>query len=253
MRITTQQGEAILSVDDWFLKAPPKKGALQWQDYRSAKELARSWFRSPLASPPQELLRWMQDSFPSEAATLTEAHPEYVIRLDDYPGEHRNADLVILGTLGPKKLFISMEAKADEPFGDLIGEYFDSRIAVPRSKAPARIAALVRAIFNSELDAGIRPLRYQLLHAVAATLIEAQQRGAEVAAFLVHEFLSTRLQPDKVLRNHLDWQSFVARLARDQAAPVQAGRTIGPIFVAGGGLVPSTIPLYLGKIQSNLE
>ena len=40
-----KSGHEILSVEDWFKYAPPKKGELQWKDKRSAKELAQSWFQ----------------------------------------------------------------------------------------------------------------------------------------------------------------------------------------------------------------
>jgi hypothetical protein len=254
MRILNQRGEEIGSVEEWFLKAPPKKGALQWQDYRSAKQLAKSWFRLPLASPPHELVQFLQRSFPSQEVHLADAYAEYVVRLDDFKGEQRNADLIVLGGIGSNRVLISIEAKADEPFGDqLVGKYFDSRSAVPRSQVPARIAGLVRAVFNSDLDAEIRRLRYQLIHSAAATLIEAQKRRAGVAVFLVHEFLSRHLRPHKVERNNSDWASFVARLVRDQAALANTDRAIGPIFVAGGGFVPSCIPLYKGKFHSILE
>jgi hypothetical protein len=254
MRISNQRGEEIVSVDDWLLKAPPKRGDKQWKDYRSAKELAKSWFRSPPASPPRELMEFLQHSFPSRKVILTEAVPELVIPLDNYAGEHRNADLVISGALGSEKLLISVEAKADEAFGDqLVGAYFDARLAVPKSNVPARITGLVRALFGSDLEAEIRGLRYQLLHSAAATLIEAQKQGAHVAVFLVHEFLSSRLKPKNVQRNQCDWNSFVTKLFRNQAPPATTEpRMIGPLSVPGGGLVPSSIPLYVGKIQSRL-
>ena len=48
--------------------------------------------------------------------------------LDDFKGEHGNCDLVVLCRSGnATKLPINIEAKADEPFGDTIGEYYDRK------------------------------------------------------------------------------------------------------------------------------
>lgn len=68
---------------------------------------------------------------------------------------------------------INVEAKADEPFGDTtVGAYYD-RTADSRSNVPARIRQLSLALFGRVPDDATRGLRYQLLHAAAATLIEA--------------------------------------------------------------------------------
>src|ERR1700730_921892 len=48
-------GHDIRSIDDWFQWAPPKMRERQWEDGRSAKELARCWLRNGAASPPEDL------------------------------------------------------------------------------------------------------------------------------------------------------------------------------------------------------
>ena len=253
VRIFSKSGQEILSVEDWFAKAPPKQGARHWKDYRSAKELANSWFIAPTASPPEELLSFLRRSFPTGDLDLTDAYPECVIPLDRFGGEHRNTDLVILGTTGTRKLLVSIEAKADEPFGDhFVGEYYDRRQAVPGSNVPARIAALTRALFNTEPDFRTRSLRYQLLHATAGTLIEARRRRAEVAVLLVHEFISVHLDHAKLVSNQNDWQAFIAALEGDHGTDLATDHAIGPVTVCGGEYVPSDIPLYLGKVQTFL-
>ena len=80
-----------------------------------------------------------------------EGKPECVIRLDDFSGEHRNCDLVVLCNVGAKRMVINVEAKADEPFGDVIGEYFD-RKAGSGSNVPERIRQLSQALFGREPD-----------------------------------------------------------------------------------------------------
>ena len=58
-----KSGHEILSVEDWLKYAPPKKGELQWKDKRSAKELARSWFRNGTPNPPDELVALSEEKF----------------------------------------------------------------------------------------------------------------------------------------------------------------------------------------------
>jgi hypothetical protein len=89
MRIFGKNGDEILSVDDWFAKAPPKQGIRHWKDYRSAKELAKSWFRAPNATPPEEMLLFLRRLFPAGEVILTDAYPECIVALDDFGGEQR--------------------------------------------------------------------------------------------------------------------------------------------------------------------
>ena len=74
--LRSQDGKPIQSVDDWFRFAPPKRGAEQWRDGRSAKELARAWFRCPEASPPAELNRLLASHPALNGLVVEEAVPE---------------------------------------------------------------------------------------------------------------------------------------------------------------------------------
>jgi hypothetical protein len=114
-----KSGHEIRSIDDWFKWAPPKMGARQWKDGRSAKELARSWVCKGYACPPEEMRLLLEGTF-GTSLTFDEAKPECIIQLDDFQGEHRNCDLVVLCTAGTQRIAINVEAKADEPFGDTV-------------------------------------------------------------------------------------------------------------------------------------
>src|SRR4029077_6404491 len=107
MRIN-KSGHEIRSVEDWFRYAPPKMRERQWKDKRSAKELAKSWFRNGTPNPPVELVALMEARF-GTAVTFDEAEPECIIELDDFVGEHRNCDLVVLCNVGAKRLVINVE------------------------------------------------------------------------------------------------------------------------------------------------
>jgi hypothetical protein len=253
-----KSGHEIRSVEDWFKYAPPKKGELQWKDKRSAKELAQSWFRDGTPKPPDELRALLEAKF-GTGIIFDEAKPECIIELDDLGGEHRNCDLVVLCNVGAKRMVISVEAKADEPFSDLIGKYYDQRAApspdgLPsRSNVPARIRQLSQALFGREPDEAIRRLRYQLLHAAAATLIGAKENGAGVGLFLIHEFHSASLNRDKLTQNATDWENFVHAFPELATVRIEGNQILGPVSIAGGGRVPHTVPMHLGKLVSELR
>jgi hypothetical protein len=246
-----KNGHEIRSIGDWFKWAPPRMGARQWKDGRSAKELARSWFRVESASPPEELRLLLERAF-GTSLTFDEAKPECIIQLDDFQGEHRNCDLVVLCTAGTGRIATNIEAKADEPFGDTIGMYYDRKVNLP-SNAPARIRQLSMALFGRAPDETIRRLRYQLLHAAAATLIEAGANKAEFGLFLVHEFRCPPLSEKKLTQNSTDWENFVHVFPELAGARVEKNQIIGPVSVPGGGRVPRSVPLYLGKLVTALK
>jgi len=250
MRIN-KSGHEIRSVEDWFRYAPPKMGERQWKDKRSAKELARSWFRKEFACPPEEMRLLLERAFRTEIA-FDEAKPECIIELDDFVGEHRNCDLVVLCNVGAKRMVINVEAKADEPFGDVIGEYYDRKTG-SGSNVPCRIQQLSETVFGRVPDEAIRKLRYQLLHAAAATLIEAAANGAELGLLLVHEFRSTSLNRNKLMQNGTDWENFVHAFPELATARIEENQILGPVSVPGGGRVPHSVPLHLGKLVTELK
>jgi hypothetical protein len=99
--------------------------------------------------------------------------------------------------------------------------------------------------FFEEKDTSL--LRYQLIHAVAGTLIEAVNQEAIQAVFVIHEFVPRRGKSAKAMENDNDLKSFVNLLSGDDQ---ETNRLIAPLFVPGGGKIPSDIPLYIGKIVS---
>jgi hypothetical protein len=233
---------------------------------------------------------------PREIATLLETHeltrdyapvlaiPECVTKLDSYAGEHRNHDLLVVGVAAGGNTLLAVEAKADESFGDhSVGDYLklcerreSDRLKraeeallggkrPPRpSNAARRIQELCTAIFGPAANGGLvadvaRPLRYQLIAALAGALIEARARRCAQAVLIVHEFLS---KPDparglrgtdhrRIARNVDAWRAFSLALTRDTRAA--EGKIAGPILVPGSPMVPSDIPALIGKTTRRLN
>jgi hypothetical protein len=246
MIVKNSNGDLILSVEDWFAHASPKKGSNQWKDYRSAKELAKSWFRPNM---PDELRNLLNSNPAFQGFVIDEAVPEYQIQLDRFGGEPRNADLLILGRCNDGPGWLTIEAKADEEFRPVECEYHREK-SNSKSNVPKRINNLVQAMFGKDsMDEKLGKLRYQLLHGAAATLIEAKKRKVKRAAFIIHEFLSSKTDPAKVLRNTNDWDYFCSLYGMKGAI----GTLSGPFEVAGGEFVQSNIPLFIGKASIALD
>jgi hypothetical protein len=242
----------IESVEDWFRLAPPKEGLRQWKDGRSAKELAKAWFPQPgTPQVPTDLITLL-NSHPDLINTdIVEGIPEHKIPLDNFRGETRNADLVLVGKRGDSKVSINVEAKADEPYDQMISDKLRS-VKNPRSKIPDRIDLLCQALFGEPPGSSLElpKLRYQLLTGCAGALIEALRIGAKVAVFVVHVFISGVVDDEKVRSNDMDYVRFLRCLWPAGCNNIADGVLIGPISVPGGRFVPSDVPLYVGKIKT---
>lgn len=249
-----RKGREIRSVDDWFALAPPKQGIRQWVDGRSAKELAKAWFPAP-GDPqvPAEIRSLLESRDETRGIVFEEGEPERVTDFDACGGEGRNADLVLWGHGPCGKTLASIEAKADEPFGDIAGEYVRMALARnPRSRVAERFALLCRGVLSvGPDDEGARSLRYQLLTAVAGAMTDAQQCGAEAVLFIVHEFVG-RTEEDKLNANADDLRRFARSLSRGRSESVSAGTLAGPFEVPGNEHFAGTQRLFIGKCRRSV-
>ncbi|MCJ7543597.1 MAG: hypothetical protein MUP47_03360 [Phycisphaerae bacterium] len=243
VRIQNAQGEDVLSIEDW---PRPKEPERQWKDGRSAKELARAWFRPSI---PKELVELLASCPETQGIQIDLAIPEKVTRLDNLRGEHRNHDLVLHAHMGRQRVVIGVEAKADEPFGSKTVSQCLKKAQGTRSRIPERVVRLCHALFGCEPEK-VGDLRYQLLTAVAGTLIEAGERHADMAIFLVHEFVTLKTTKDRHDANAADLDHFVTALG---ARGVKPGGLVGPFSVPGAGRVPSGIPLFIAKARVDLR
>lgn len=260
MKIIKNDSE-VRSVPDWFRLAPPAKGEKHWVDGRSAKELAKAWFPAP-GEPqvPAELTALLASSRSFGAVTLAQGEPEALVYFDDLGGKPRQCDLLITGTCSLGSVIVSVEAKADEPFGKLAGEELDNleRLlrqarhdeAKTRSHVPERVDRLAAALFGEQRTAVLK-IRYQLLYGAAAALSAAAGR-AQAAVFVVYEFRGSATNDRKLRQNQADLEQFVGLLTSGSVTAVKEGILIGPITVPGNAHVPGGIPLFIGKAVRRL-
>lgn len=254
MNISNKKGDTIGSVEDWYKYAPPKQGQRHWKDYRSAKELAKSWFRTGSPAIPCELKTLFNKKPELRDLGVQDVVAELPIHLDKFRGETRNTDLLLVGHVANLTTVVTIEGKADEPFGMIVADYLKKvEKAGKRSNLPDRIKILFESLFRCATAPELRQLRYQLIHAMAATLIEAKKRNARQAGFVIHEFLSKSTNPKNVARNAADFEAFRSLFGRANAnneAPYESWT--GPIYVPGGEFVPCNIPIFIGKVSIQL-
>lgn len=231
---------AIYSVEEWQHTCPPKGGDKQWKDGYSAKESAKAWFREGHLTLPREIGSLLESHENFQRFRLGTVTPEVCTRLDEYR-QGRNADAIVTGTSDGRRTLIAVEAKASESFGEEIETRFWS--ALDGTNVPERINGLAKAVFGRPvmlIDAELGALRYQLLHALAATVIEAQERNADQALFAVHYFPNSRREMQDTFS---DLRRFVRAL---NTGPDISPGTIVPVRLTGSSIVPKDLPLFVG-------
>lgn len=243
MVIKSINGTSISTVEEWFEHAPPAAKGLHWRDFKSAKELAKAWIRvAGKPEMPEELVGLLNSHPDTASMEINSAVAECRTELDSY-GKGRMHDLLVIGSIGKEKAIVSIEAKADESFGVTIGGRRKNNS--PNSNIEKRINGLANLLLG---NIEIEHLRYQLLHGIAAALIEARKQEGSMAIFAVHEFVSPETKAAKQRKNANDLNAFVSCL-RNTPVQLEYGTLIGPIVVPGN----SQIPLYIGKVKTEVR
>ena len=108
-----RKGNRVLtSLEEWERFAGPKS-AVQWQDYRSAKECARAWLeRNDSTRIPEELERVLTSHPDFGAIREWKAEPESPVAFDEYGGP-ANIDVLVSGRDDRGKFTMAVEAKAE--------------------------------------------------------------------------------------------------------------------------------------------
>jgi hypothetical protein len=218
-------------------------------------ELARAWTTGSGAADLASLL----GHEPATAGFVPEAAiAEAQTSFDSFRGGRRNHDLLVVGTAAAGRTVVAIEGKADESFGERVGQYSDAaqrRVRNgERTFAPDRLAGLLAAIVGrDDMDQELRSLRYQLFSAIAGTIAAATDHNAAQAVFVVHEFATTKTTDKKRRANAHDFAKFL-----DVVFPGVAGRRsgsswlIGPAHVPGSPRLSSDMPLFIGKLVTKV-
>lgn len=191
----------ITNVETWEIKAPPMGKSRQWVDGRSAKELAR-YMTKNYPQLPTEIESILKEFVRDDSEFDWAA--EYVTRFEPFGlgrGEGRNHDAFLYND----ELVIGIEGKADEPLGSqLIGEALKD--ATPNKVQ--RINGMIQMLFGGTPEAH-NDIRYQLVTAATATLLEATKKNVKKALLLVIVFNSSKCSEEKLERNNKDIDNFL--------------------------------------------
>jgi len=192
MLIESRGGERVANMADWE-KSVTKK---DWKPYRSAHALAGFVLNEEGA----EKIRRAVSAILNEPVCFNLATPELAIQFDKYGGP-RYHDLGIYGkTERGSTVFVGVEAKVDEPFGNSVKKRFKgaSPTAKQRIKGLWKQHALKSKIEESDI-------RYQLLYSTAGTV----DAGADISVFFVMAFQTCLYDEKMGERNYRDYMHFM--------------------------------------------
>ena len=227
----------IYDLDSWFKVAPPMGAEKQWRPGRSAMELAR-YMTANFPNVPVEIKNILSDFTTSDAEF--DWAGEYVTNFADYDlgrGEGRNHDAFMWNG----DVVVGIEGKADESLGSqLIGD----AIVNASGNKMHRIRGMIKMLFGDAPE-NHKDIRYQLVTATAATLLEAKERNVKNAVLLVLVFKKDGCYSEqKIAANNADIDSFLNEIS---AVPCDKYYSIPTEYGKENG-----INLYFKKIEFNI-
>lgn len=186
-----------------------KKSDKQWKEGRSACALAHFMCDNDGEQQLIEYVNKVLSSLNDSIDQFDQGAIEYENKFDGYRGNGRIQDLAIWGrTKHGKKVYVAVEAKVDESFGNTISEELKDAtkysIDHPSTNRINRINDLCETYLNSNNH---NELRYQLLYYLAGTISEPQQ---DIYIMLVIVFKEKdKYDEQKVENNKQDFDNFM--------------------------------------------
>jgi hypothetical protein len=203
------------------------KQELHWREGRSAKLLMDQWFAA--GGLPASIRAVLDTAGPFSGATMLEGWPERETELPWGKGRPTQTDLLALLRLESGELAVlGIEAKVDETLGPLVGDWL-------REGGDNRVARLngLCALFGLDPTA-VHAMRYQVLHRIAGSVLEAQRFGCRRAAVLVQSWCPRRTGLP-------EFQTFASAVGLS----LDANATSGPLHVEG-------VELWIGWVAEEL-
>lgn len=249
---------------------PADRKLKHWQEGRSAFELARTWTANGEPAVPAVLTELLNSHDATRGTLIRSGITEHETALP--PGTHgpRCHDLALFAEQGNTAVTVCVEAKADETFGATVGDELRNAEKRPVTTFPERLNWLTSSLlglpaFKSEdrnaLSDQLRKLPYQLLTAMAGTLLEAELRRSAKAILVIHEFRTPKTDDKKMERNATELNRFLRLLLQqngkaDENFQLRRGQLLGPLLllkrsVEGARKLPCQISLFIGKIRTD--
>ena len=232
MRIEDSNGTEIVDLEQWSRLYDTPRERRKWKEHRSAYSVAEFILNH---AGGMHLQARVCDVL-GESVTFERAVPEYEQRFDEF-GKGRVHDLAIFGTtLTGQSVFVGLEGKVDEPFGEPVNEIYlkakAKQIAGKPTNAPERIERLL-ALHFSKPDVLMIDVRYQLLYATVGTLAVE----ADISVLYVMVF-RTSLYNEKIgADNYRDYINFMAAVGGQRLNLEDDGAIAHEITLEGKRLV----------------
>lgn len=212
IHIISNDDVAINSTEEWGEYAPPMNPKLHWQDYHSAKELAKSVFdNNTLAPRISSVLERFNIPVPMDVKGI----PEKATNLPWGRSGDRKHDLFLREA--DSNIVIGIEAKADESFDKPI-QYKRNRAkrnADGGENMSKRLDGILNFLYNGNPPENKEDLMYQLLSATAGVVLEATANNAKYACVIFLVFNSNKLSLKKKEKNENDWLTFCRTMNLD--------------------------------------
>jgi hypothetical protein len=259
---------AITSLETWRAYGGPKDPDKQWVELRSAYELARAWCGDGNAvAAPADFLALLTTHPRLDGLELNEGYAELRTKLRGERGGERNHDLLLVGRTQTEKVVLGVEGKADESFDKTLAERWEEARRTTEEKKkptnwPKRLSRLAPALLGVEatmpdgtLNPSITQVPYQLLSALAGTLIEADDRNAQLAVFVAHTFKTAKTTDGRVAGNHEALAEFIARFADESTDQIHEGQLYGPFLAHAvpSSRIPSSIEFLIAGLTTDLR
>ncbi|MGB7666122.1 MAG: hypothetical protein WBL66_02570 [Candidatus Acidiferrales bacterium] len=270
LEIKGYAGHPIHSLCNWEKYAMPlNRKSKHWKEARSAFELARLWTGNGEPAVPTVLAELLNSHDATRGTVIRSGITEHETQLPPRIHGPRCHDLALFGEQGQSAVTICVEAKADEPFGATVADELRNSAKRPVTAFPQRLDWLTRSLLGLAAFKGeshnivsdqIRDLPYQLLTAMAGTLLEAENQHSAKAILVIHEFRTPKTADEKMERNAIELNRFLRLLLQQNGAvdanfQLRCGQLIGPLpllerSVAKLRKMPYQIPLFVGKIRT---
>jgi len=249
MRIEDNQGRVIATLEDWANLHASKKWQSDWKGHRSMYSMADFFINLGGTETIQSRI----STILGQRVNLNKAIPDYVVRYDEYGSRHVH-DLGIFGqTDSGKSLFIGVDARINEPFGqlDVLRALYKAGQKKDKKKsqnASERIKDLITLHFPAK-DLLYADIRYQLLCASAGTIAA----DADISILYVIVFKTSHYDERRGAKNFDDYLQFVDAVNGKRLSACNKKFTAHELDIGGRKLICAYEHFEFGGKKTQLE
>lgn len=240
-----EKKQVITDVETWLKLCPPQNKDKQWVDYRSAKEMAKFWDNEDNQKAFSDFFTKSNNQIKFENGI-----PEMAMKFDGYKSP-RKTDLAIFGKMGSKDTLISIEGKADEPYGENLfkDEFIQSIMTKAITPKSSKINRCIELFQSYNCVAEFLNIRYQLLHWLAGSIKMAESKNIDTIFLISQEFHSHKTTELNINRNKNDFDFFISLISKETKKTSSDNFIVGPFnneFTKG-------INVFFGKYVTKLK